>query len=86
MTTTSVRDWPVRARLKCTGSLGADVSHCGCTAPTRCLDNREEGVRVDSQHERAPTAPRRSERLGWFGTALQVIQTVAILIRTWHDL
>lgn len=40
---------------------------------------------VSQDKERAPT-PRKSERLGWFAAALQVVQTVAALVRTWHDL
>lgn len=35
--------------------------------------------------DRAPTE-QRSGRLAWLRTALQVVQTVAILYRMWHDL
>ncbi|WP_256328858.1 hypothetical protein [Nocardioides sp. YR527] len=42
---------------------------------------------MDTQHdppERPPT--RRTGCLTWLRIALQVIQTAAILFRTWHDL
>lgn len=36
--------------------------------------------------QRALSKPRRPGDLSWIQLALQVIQTAATLIRTWHDL
>jgi hypothetical protein len=44
---------------------------------------------VETQHEppeRASKEQRRSGGLTWLRIALQVIQTAAILFRTWYDL
>lgn len=44
---------------------------------------------MDQQYkppERAPAQRRRAGCLTWLRTALQVIQTAAILFRTWYDL
>ena len=44
---------------------------------------------MNVQHQspqRAPSKPRRPGDLSWIRLALQVIQTAATLIRTWHDL
>jgi hypothetical protein len=54
----------------------------------RALDPLKGG-RVDTQHQspqRAPNKPRRPGDLSWIRLALQVIQTAATLIRTWHVL
>ncbi|WP_267489583.1 hypothetical protein [Enemella evansiae] len=44
---------------------------------------------MEKQHEppeRAPNKSRRPGDLSWLRVALQVIQTAAILFRTWYDL
>lgn len=44
---------------------------------------------MDTQYEppeRSPEHRRRAGCLTWLRIALQVIQTAAILFRTWHDL